>query len=74
MKTIEVETTIPENGILTLHLPPGAEPGDEVHVRLTPPPVATKERPPLDLPLHHIGPWPEDLPLRREDMYGDDGR
>ncbi|HYD98960.1 MAG TPA: hypothetical protein VEH84_06220 [Alphaproteobacteria bacterium] len=19
-------------------------------------------------------PWPEDLPLRREDMYGDDGR
>ena len=27
-----------------------------------------------DLPVHDLGPWPEGLSLRREDMYGDDGR
>jgi hypothetical protein len=27
-----------------------------------------------DLPTHDLGPWPEGLSLRREDMYGDDGR
>ena len=27
----------------------------------------------LDLPVHH-GPWNDSVSLRREDMYGDDGR
>ncbi len=27
-----------------------------------------------DLPTLDLGPWPEGLSLRREDMYGDDGR
>ena len=31
-------------------------------------------REPLDFPVDDIGPWPEGLSLRREDMYGDDGR
>jgi hypothetical protein len=26
------------------------------------------------LPVRDLGPWPEGLSLRREDMYGDDGR
>ena len=33
-----------------------------------------KQRKPFDFPVDHIGQWPEDLSLRREDMYGDDGR
>jgi hypothetical protein len=28
----------------------------------------------LDFPVDNLGPWPEGLSLRREDMYGDDGR
>ena len=28
----------------------------------------------LDFPVDDLGPWPERLSLRREDMYGDDGR
>jgi len=28
----------------------------------------------MDFPVDDLGPWPEDLSLRREDMYGDDGR
>ena len=27
-----------------------------------------------ELPSHDTGPWPEGLSLRREDLYGDDGR
>ncbi|MCU7960214.1 MAG: DUF2281 domain-containing protein [gamma proteobacterium symbiont of Bathyaustriella thionipta] len=28
----------------------------------------------LDFPVDDLGPWPEGLNLRREDMYGDNGR
>ena len=28
----------------------------------------------LDFPVDDPGPWPDGLSLRREDMYGDDGR
>ena len=28
----------------------------------------------LDFPVDDLGPWPEGLSLRREDLYGDDGR
>jgi len=37
-------------------------------------PEVQTERPPLDLPLYDLGPWPEGLSLRREDMYDDWGR
>ncbi len=26
------------------------------------------------LPVHDFGPWPEGISLRRDDLYGDDGR
>jgi hypothetical protein len=32
------------------------------------------KREPLDFPVISVGQWPEGLSLRREDMYGDDGR
>lgn len=34
----------------------------------------TTAKEPLDFPVDDPGPWPEGLSLRREDMYGDDGR
>ena len=37
-------------------------------------PKTTTGREPLDFPVDDLGPWPEGLSLRREDMYGDDGR
>ena len=37
-------------------------------------PKAATGREPLDFPVDDLGPWPEGLSLRREDMYGDDGR
>ena len=35
---------------------------------------ATASREPLAFPVDELGPWPDGLSLRREDMYGDDGR
>jgi len=35
---------------------------------------AKAKRQPFDFPVISVGPWPRDLSLRREDMYGDDGR
>lgn len=34
----------------------------------------TARRDSTDFPVISVGRWPEDLSLRREDMYGDDGR
>ena len=36
--------------------------------------ASPQKRKPLNLPVIDVGPWPEGLSLRREDMYGDDGR
>ena len=49
----------------------------EVTITLTQRPAqAQAPRPlgPTDLPRHDLGPWPNGLSLRREDIYGDDGR
>jgi hypothetical protein len=73
MKTLELEAPITEDRVVTLYLPAAVEPGDELHVRLTAPEQA-QQRPVLDLPCDDVGPWPEGLSLRREDLYGDDGR
>ena len=57
--------------------PPDVPPGEhEVTITLVPSP--TREAPPKkfrieDLPKHDI-PWDDSISLRREDMYGDDGR
>jgi hypothetical protein len=40
-------------------------------------PIRQRATEPFDidaLPLLDLGPWPDGLALRREDMYGDDGR
>ena len=37
-------------------------------------PKKATEDEPLDFPTMSVGKWPEDLSLRREDMYGDNGR
>ena len=36
--------------------------------------TATTTKESLDFPVDDLGPWPDGLSLRREEMYGDDGR
>ncbi len=40
----------------------------------TPALSATGHRPPLNLPVMDVGPWPKGLDLSREALYGDDER
>jgi hypothetical protein len=58
---------------------PAAVPRDEheVAITLTFPPTYQRPLEPFDidaLPAHDLGPWPERLSLRREDLYDKDGR
>ena len=75
MITIELNATVTPEGQVTLQLPSTVPPGEH-HLVL----VIDESQPaiqppqPLDLPAHSCGVWPEDLSLRREDMYGDWGR
>ena len=34
----------------------------------------TTARAPLTFAAHDVGPWPEGFSIRREEIYGDDGR
>ena len=74
MKTIETILTVGADGKASLQLPPEIPPGEHRAVLVIEEQPATKERPPLDFPVIDVGAWPEDLSLRREDMYDDWGR
>ena len=75
MKTVETMATVAPDGTLTARVPPGIPPGPHRVVLViqeqTVPEEGLAE---IDLPVNHVGPWPEGLSLRREDMYGDWGR
>ena len=80
MKTIETIATVTADGKITLQLPPDIPPGEhQVVVIIDEKPlvekVQTKEkRSPLNFPVDSYGLFPENLSLRREDMYDDWGR
>ena len=69
--TIYVAPSAPSPDLRKVDLPPGKY---RVVVIASETPAPEGPRPPLDLPVLDVGPWPEGLSLRREDMYGDDGR
>jgi hypothetical protein len=75
MATVLARLHVDDQGRVTGQVPPGVPPGDYTAPLELPagqlPPAASK---PLDWPVHDSGPWPADLSLRREDLYGDDGR
>ncbi|HXG91086.1 MAG TPA: hypothetical protein VNN73_01800 [Blastocatellia bacterium] len=75
MKTIETTATVTEDGKLIAQVNGDISPGEHrVVVVIDEQPVRKQERPPLNFPVDYYGPWPENLSLRREDMYDDDGR
>ncbi len=75
MTVISIHITVAPDGAISTATP---LPAGEYTAR-----VEVKEQPVRQLPTHpdlddlptlDLGPWPEGLSLRREDMYGDDGR
>lgn len=75
MRTIETTATVAEDGKLTMQIPPDIEPGEHKVVIVIEEQPVKKETPPLlDFPVISVGSWPENLSLRREDMYDEWGR
>ncbi len=75
MFTIKTQATVTPDGTLTVHLPPDIPPGKHrIVLAIDEPPVTKSPRAPLNLPIHDSGPWPKRISLRREELYGDDGR
>jgi hypothetical protein len=76
MKTIETTIEVDVGHRATIQLPADISPG--VHPVVMVIDEQTVARPAsrslTDFPVIDVGPWPEGLSLRREDMYGDDGR
>lgn len=71
MTVITTRITVSPDGTISTTPP---LPAGEYEAAITAPATTPKSRRSvLDLPVHD-GPWDDSLSLRREDMYGDDGR
>ena len=71
MTVITTRITVSPDGTISTATP---LPAGEYEAAITAPATTPKPRGSvLDLPVHD-GPWDDSLSLRREDMYGDDGR
>ena len=75
MKTLETTGEVDGQSRLFVPVPRDIAPGRyRVTVTIDPQPDARRQTSPENLPVLDVGPWPSGLSLKREDMYGDDGR
>jgi hypothetical protein len=79
MHEIRTRIRVGADHTITGVAPPDVPPGEhEVTINVVPAPEPQpKKQKPFnvdDLPSADLGPWPEGLSLRREDLYDDDGR
>lgn len=74
MKTIETSANVSAEHTLTARVPGDVIPGEHRVVIVIEDGVSHHPRGLLDLPSHDLGPWPENLALRREELYGEWGR
>ena len=75
MTVITLRITVAPGGAILGHAPDGVPPGEHMVALTLPTPLQAPGTPSIldSLPLHDMG-WDESISLRREDMYGDDGR
>ncbi len=75
MTVINTRITVTPDGTISTATPlPAGEYTAQVEVKEQPARQLPTDPDLDDLPTLDLGPWPEGLSLRREDMYGDDGR
>lgn len=74
MRTIETNATVTAEGKLTIEVPPEVSRGEHHVVVVIDENFVVEKKKTLNFPVDNFGPWPKGLSLRREDMYGDDGR
>ncbi len=72
MKSFQTTIVFDEQGKALIQLPVEVTPGPHRVV------VVIDEQPgpraPLTFSAHDVGPWPEGFSVRREEIYGNDGR
>lgn len=73
-RTIETVGKVSRKGDLLVHLPSDIVPGQHHVVLIIDQPDMPSEGDALNFPVDHVARWPANLSLRREDIYGDDGR
>jgi hypothetical protein len=77
MLAVKARLTVEADGTGRLRLPGSVPPGEH-EVVVVVEERAKAERPQgsiLDaIPTYDLGPWPEGFEVRREEIYGDDGR
>jgi hypothetical protein len=74
MNEIRTRIQVGPDHTITGVAPPDVPPGEHVAtITISPPPIPEKPSRVGDLSVHDI-PWDGSISLRREDMYGDDGR
>ena len=75
MKTLEADGIVTPDGRLSVHIPFAITPGKHrVVVVIDEQPISSSDRVLEDFPVIDVGAWPEDLSLRREDLYDEFGR
>ena len=75
MKTMETTAIVTPAGTGTMQVPSDIPPGEyRVVLVIDEQPIIREKCPLLKFPVDRYGPWPEDLSLRRENMFGDWGR
>ncbi len=75
MTAIKARIRVADDHSISGTAPDGVPPGEH-EVAITVPIAHEPKRPRRsvrDLPVHY-GPWDDSISLRREDLYGDDGR
>jgi hypothetical protein len=72
MKTMETTIEVDAEGRAMLQLPADVPPGAHRVVVIIDEPA--RKLAPLTFSAHDVGPWPEGFTIRREEVYGDDGR
>ena len=74
MNEIRTRIQVGPDHTITGIAPPDVPPGEHVAtIIISMPQIPQKPSRVADLPVHDI-PWDGSISLRREDMYGDDGR
>jgi hypothetical protein len=80
MTVVTARIQVAEDGTISGRAPAGQVPPGEHTAAITVSAIPLAHQEPTmpfnvdELPRHDLGPWPEGLSLRREDLYGDDGR
>ena len=73
MTVITARITVGPDGAISGQAPQGVPPGEHPVAISIPTPPAGKPFTMQNFPSHDLG-WDDSISLRREDMYGDDGR